>query len=93
MTMRPRHFDHAAARDVPPVLKLDDRACLDADPEILFPPVNVRPDEARAVCRRCPHTVACLEWAVETGQAHGVWGGTSAYERAALIEQRKAESA
>lgn len=78
---------------MPPVLAYDDRACLDVDPEIFFPPVNVRPDEARAICGQCPHREPCLEWAVETGQAHGVWGGTSAYERAALIEQRKAESA
>jgi WhiB family redox-sensing transcriptional regulator len=93
MSKRPPNFDHAIARDIPPVAKYEDAACRTEDPEIFFPVQGARPDEARAICRSCPHVEPCLEWAVETEQAHGVWGGTSAYERAQLIEKRKGPAA
>ena len=71
-------------------------ACLDSDPELFFPIGNTGPallqiEEAKAVCRRCPVTEQCLNWAVETGQDAGVWGGLSEDERRAL-KRRNARS-
>jgi WhiB family redox-sensing transcriptional regulator len=63
--------------------------CREQDPELFFPigttgPAAVQVDEAKAVCRRCPSLEPCLNWALETGQDAGVWGGTSEDERRAL---------
>jgi WhiB family transcriptional regulator, redox-sensing transcriptional regulator len=64
-------------------------ACRDVDPELFFPIGNTGPallqiDEAKQVCGRCKVAEACLQWALESGQDSGVWGGLSEDERRAL---------
>ena len=64
-------------------------ACRDEDPELFFPIGNTGPallqiEEARQVCKRCAVSEACLQWALESGQDSGVWGGLSEDERRAL---------
>jgi WhiB family redox-sensing transcriptional regulator len=64
-------------------------ACLDEDPELFFPIGNTgtalpQIEEAKAVCGRCKVVETCLEWAMESGQDFGVWGGLSEDERRAL---------
>jgi WhiB family transcriptional regulator, redox-sensing transcriptional regulator len=64
-------------------------ACRDVDPELFFPIGNTGPaliqiDEAKRVCGRCPVMEPCLQWALESGQDSGVWGGLSEDERRAL---------
>lgn len=39
---------------------------------------------ARPICEACPVRQACLDWAVETGEPDGMWGGCDPDERAAL---------
>lgn len=61
-------------------------ACLGSDPELFFPiaaagPARQQIAQARAICARCPVCKDCLSYALETGQAAGVWGGTSEEER------------
>lgn len=63
--------------------------CRDEDPELFFPigttgPAASQLARAKAICRLCPVRVECLEWALETGQDAGVWGGLSEEERRAL---------
>ncbi|MGO8885481.1 MAG: WhiB family transcriptional regulator [Streptosporangiaceae bacterium] len=63
-------------------------ACQDEDPELFFPigntgPALVQIDEAKRVCQRCAVTDSCLQWALESGQDAGVWGGLSEDERRA----------
>jgi WhiB family redox-sensing transcriptional regulator len=63
--------------------------CREEDPELFFPIGNTGPallqiEEAKAVCRRCPVMEQCLQWALETGQDAGVWGGLSEDERRAM---------
>jgi WhiB family redox-sensing transcriptional regulator len=72
-------------------------ACRDEDPELFFPigtggPALLQIDEAKAVCRRCSVTEACLAWAFETGQEAGVWGGLDEDERLALKRRRGARA-
>ncbi|MEU5884767.1 WhiB family transcriptional regulator [Spirillospora sp. NPDC047279] len=58
--------------------------CQSVDPELFFP---IGPDEleaAKAFCRRCHVHGACLEFALRTGQRHGVWGGLDEDERRRL---------
>ena len=67
----------------------DRPACLDENPELFFPignaPVARRQTEkARVVCRRCEALDACLEWAMNSDQDSGVWGGLSEDQRRAL---------
>ena len=67
----------------------DKAACLTADPELFFPVGNTGPavdqiEKAKAVCARCTVTEMCLQYALETGQDSGVWGGLSEDERRAL---------
>ena len=67
----------------------DKAACLTADPELFFPVGNTGPavdqiEKAKAVCGRCTVTEICLQYALETGQDSGVWGGLSEDERRAL---------
>jgi WhiB family redox-sensing transcriptional regulator len=66
--------------------------CRDEDPELFFPigtagPAATQADEAKQVCRRCTAVDDCLEWALETGQDAGVWGGTDEEERRLLKRQ------
>jgi WhiB family redox-sensing transcriptional regulator len=71
----------------------DRAACLDEDPELFFPDGNSgdalrQTEEAKAVCLHCDVAVACLKWALDSGQDHGVWGGMSEGERRALVRGR-----
>ncbi|MFF1276821.1 WhiB family transcriptional regulator [Streptomyces marokkonensis] len=64
-------------------------ACRTEDPDLFFPigtsgPALMQAEQAKAVCRRCPVQEQCLQWALETGQSIGVWGGTNETERRAL---------
>ncbi|WP_329213424.1 WhiB family transcriptional regulator [Streptomyces sp. NBC_01485] len=70
-------------------------ACRHQDPDLFFPigtsgPALLQTEQAKAVCRRCPVREPCLEWAMETDQTLGVWGGTSEAERRALRRRIRA---
>ena len=67
----------------------DRAACLTVDPELFFPVGNTGPaveqiERAKAVCSTCPVTEYCLQYALDTNQDSGVWGGTSEEERRQL---------
>ncbi len=62
-------------------------ACVSADPDLFFPisPAGAsqrQVAQAKAVCARCAVRAECLSFAVETRQAHGVWGGLDEEELA-----------
>ncbi|MEU5709942.1 MULTISPECIES: WhiB family transcriptional regulator [Streptomyces] len=63
--------------------------CRDEDPDLFFPigdtgPALLQIREAKAVCARCSVIERCLQWALESGQDFGVWGGLSEAERRSL---------
>jgi WhiB family redox-sensing transcriptional regulator len=63
-------------------------ACRGEDPELFFPvaaqgPGLAQVSSAKAVCRRCAVSAACLSFGLETSQ-EGIWGGTTREERLAL---------
>ncbi|CAN5348062.1 WhiB family transcriptional regulator [soil metagenome] len=69
-------------------------ACLDEDPELFFPvgttgPALEQTERAKAVCRACPVINECLEWALDSNQDAGVWGGLNEDERRTLRRQRQ----
>lgn len=73
-------------------------ACRDEEPELFFPIGNTGPalqqiDEAKRVCQSCDVQEPCLNWAIESGQDAGVWGGLSEDERRSLKRRRARERA
>jgi WhiB family redox-sensing transcriptional regulator len=67
----------------------DRAACRTEDPDLFFPigssgPSLMQAEQAKAVCRRCPVREPCLQFALDTDQGIGVWGGTNESERRAL---------
>lgn len=49
-------------------------ACRASDPDLFFPVVKGIPDEAVALCRRCPVRAECAAFAKHSAMA-GVWAG------------------
>jgi WhiB family redox-sensing transcriptional regulator len=63
--------------------------CRDEDPELFFPigttgPAERQTEAAKGVCRSCAVVTDCLQWAMETGQDAGIWGGLTEDERRTL---------
>lgn len=63
-------------------------ACRDHDPNLWFAVSRRSPDNdlAVAICGTCPHIHDCLTYSLEHA-SHGIWGGKTAEERAALRRQ------
>jgi WhiB family redox-sensing transcriptional regulator len=71
----------------------DSALCRDEDAELFFPigttgPAELQLEEAKAVCRRCAVTTRCLNFALDTGQHDGVWGGMGEDERRGLARPK-----
>jgi WhiB family redox-sensing transcriptional regulator len=92
----PRPHEVAAARRDPRLLRAlrerdDDLAwrvrgvCQTVDPEVFFPAPSEPADAAVALCRTCDVQGACLAWALQVGDCHGVWGATTPRERRAML--------
>ena len=78
--------------DVSPWKDADWRAqarCLGTDPSLFFPVGStgeplVQEEAAKRMCGSCDVRRPCLNFALETNQDTGVWGGTTEDERRAL---------
>lgn len=69
-------------------------ACLGRRDEIdFFPGRGHSTYAAKRVCAGCPVRVECLEYALETGIHHGIWGGLSERERRRIRRRRRAAAA
>jgi WhiB family redox-sensing transcriptional regulator len=65
------------------------------DPEIFFlehaergKEKRKKEQEALKICRSCPVKQKCLEHALRVPEFFGVWGGTTADERNAILRKR-----
>jgi WhiB family redox-sensing transcriptional regulator len=76
--------------------------CRDTDPDLFFPIGTTghalnQISRAKEVCGECPVSRQCLEFALETNQDSGIWGGTSEEERRvmrrAMVARNKAAAA
>ncbi len=63
----------------------EDALCAEVDPERWFPEKGGSTKEAKAVCRQCTVRAECLEYALDTKQRFGIWGGKSERERRRLL--------
>jgi WhiB family transcriptional regulator, redox-sensing transcriptional regulator len=47
---------------------------------------------AKRICAICPVRQPCLDYALTTREAHGVWGGLNETERRAILKRRAREA-
>lgn len=81
----PADADAIGALRVPsPAQWMEGSACQYTDPEVFFPDKGESSLPARRICYRCPVVSQCLQWALTTGEPHGVLGGQSVHDRRAL---------
>lgn len=64
-------------------------ACRDSDPSLFFPigttgPAVAMIESAVAICDTCDVRDTCLEYALESNQESGVWGGYAEEDRRRL---------
>lgn len=64
-------------------------ACRDVDPDLFFPLSEAEGDPAKAICRACPVRRQCRDWAINVGEAFGIWGGLSERERKRIREGKR----
>ena len=60
-------------------------ACKDFDPQIFFGATREDERAAIAVCSTCTVREQCLEFALDTRERFGIWGGTTERERRKLL--------
>ena len=69
-------------------------ACLNADPDLFFPvavgtAVSKQVSRALRLCQGCTVRQYCLDFAMQSGEKDGIWGGTTPEER---IRARRARN-
>lgn len=62
-------------------------ACHEADSEMFFPNSREQESRALAICATCPVIEDCLEYAVDSRERYGVWGGTTEKGRRKLLRR------
>ena len=70
--------------------------CRDSEPTLFFPVGTTGPaidqiEAAIAICMTCPVQESCLQYALETNQESGVWGGYAEDDRRRLRKRWLAE--
>lgn len=74
-------------------------ACASADPDLFFPIATgvvaaIQLRKAQRICADCGVRQQCLDFAMQNGEMHGVWGGTTPDERIrarrAMVRRRRA---
>jgi WhiB family redox-sensing transcriptional regulator len=70
--------------------------CVGVDTNVFFPESNLRGNKkiaayeaAKTYCRSCEVISECLQFALDTEEPHGVYGGLSEEERNRVLLRRK----
>lgn len=70
-----------------------DAACRKVDPD-LHHSVDARDIlDAKKVCFTCPIMGACLRYALDANERHGVWGGLDEHQRKAMLDRKGGKDA
>ncbi len=69
--------------------------CRDTDPDLFFPvgttgQALLQIAKAKEVCGECPVSTQCLEYALDTNQDSGIWGGLDEEQRRSIRRQNAA---
>ena len=57
--------------------------------DVFFPTEGADVPLAQHYCVRCPVRRACLEYALDNHEIHGVWGGESERDRVRILRARR----
>ena len=65
--------------------------CKGSDTMVFYPPSDddSLAEEAKTICSLCAVRKPCLEFALNTREKHGVWGGLTERERRRVLRQRR----
>lgn len=66
---------------------MDQGRCTEVDPELFFIDVG-NAAAPKSVCKECEVRQVCLDWAVDTNQQYGIWGGMGLQDRRRYKRQR-----
>ena len=91
-------IEHTFKRDPSETWWIERSSCIGEDPELFFPvgitgPAIEQAAKAIAICNGCPVRAECLEWALDTCQDAGVWGGLDEEDRREIRRARRREAA
>jgi WhiB family redox-sensing transcriptional regulator len=66
-------------------------ACRDVPVAVFFPDHGSGHDgrEAKQLCLTCPVRSECLDFAIDTRQVYGIWGGLNTNERRLIRNRRR----
>jgi len=64
-----------------------DSACRGLDSAMFFPGHDGESEPALRVCAGCAVRDECLDFALETRQRYGIWGGTTERQRRRMIRR------
>ena len=67
-------------------------ACKGSDANLFFPERGASTRVAKAICRECAVRDECLDFAIDTGEKFGIWGGMSERERRRVKSERQVEA-
>lgn len=65
--------------------------CRGSETMVFYPPSDddSLAEEAKMICSMCAVRKPCLEFALNTREKHGVWGGLTERERRRVLRQRR----
>lgn len=61
------------------------------NPDWFFSKARQKVARAKAACAHCPVREACAQYALETGERYGIWGGLDETERKSLRRNTQAK--
>lgn len=64
-------------------------ACRWVEPELFYPVSDAEAGPAKQVCGTCAVQERCLDFALDSREFEGVWGGLTGSERRALHRRRR----
>ena len=76
-----------------PLPWMSDAACAYVSPALWFPVNPEHSGPAIRICAVCPVVAACREYAIESGQRWGTWGGLTQQQLRAEYAKRHRETA
>ncbi len=67
----------------------EDAACKGVQPGLFYPESDLEERKAKAVCGLCKVRDCCLEFALNSGEPEGIWGGLNSRQRRRLVRSRR----
>jgi WhiB family redox-sensing transcriptional regulator len=83
----------ALAAEIAELKWQDDAACGEVGGDGWFPVFGESQRYAKRICRGCPVTAECLEYALTNAIEWGIWGGLSTKERQEIQRHREEAAA